>query len=161
MSDTRLHVAWRISLLQTCLSCLFFEGNYWNAASFSSPASYLHFPLYRGETCSDVSFYFKTSSTHGVFLENQGADFFHVELRGECLKPASPDLPHRGPHSDGLTFIMPARGSEVKDACRGVHWGLGGSFTQRPGFTGELEKSLVAQRFQQSLSGCFTLADET
>lgn len=79
---------------------LVFEGNYWNAASFSSPASYLHFPLYRGETCSDVSFYFKTSSTHGVFVENQGADFFHIELRGECLKPTSPDL-LGGPHSDG------------------------------------------------------------
>lgn len=61
------------------------DRNYWNAASFSSPASYLHFPLYRGETCSDVSFYFKTSSTHGVFLENQGADFFHIELRDTSL----------------------------------------------------------------------------
>lgn len=70
---------------------LVFEGNYWNAASFSSPASYLHFQLYRGEACSDISFYFKTSSTHGVFLENQGADFFHIELRGKCLNLKSPE----------------------------------------------------------------------
>lgn len=130
---------------QTCLFCLFLEGNYWNAASFSSPASYLHFPLYRGETCSDVSFYFKTSSTHGVFLENQGADFFHVELRGECSKPASPDP---GPHSDGLTFIMPARGSEVKMHAEGS-LGTRGLLHTKTRFTGELEKSLVAQRFSR------------
>uniref|UniRef100_A0A8C4D8H5 Contactin associated protein like 2b n=1 Tax=Dicentrarchus labrax TaxID=13489 RepID=A0A8C4D8H5_DICLA len=59
------------------------ECNYWNAASFSSPASYLHFPSFRGETSTDISFYFKTSSTHGVFLENLGTtDFLHIELRG-------------------------------------------------------------------------------
>ncbi|KAG8014384.1 Contactin-associated protein-like 2, partial [Nibea albiflora] len=58
-------------------------GNYWSAASFTSPASYLHFPSFRGETSTDISFYFKTSSTHGVFLENLGtSDFLHIELRG-------------------------------------------------------------------------------
>lgn len=63
---------------------LFCEGNFWNAASFSSPASHLHFPSVRGETSTDISFYFKTSSTHGVFLENLGAtDFLRIELRGE------------------------------------------------------------------------------
>lgn len=60
-----------------------YVGNFWNAASFSSPASYLHFPSFRGETSTDISFYFKTSSTHGVFLENLGVnDFLHIELRG-------------------------------------------------------------------------------
>ncbi|XP_073348301.1 contactin-associated protein-like 2b [Pagrus major] len=59
------------------------DRNYWNAASFSSPASYLHFPSFREETSTDISFYFKTSSTHGVFLENLGTtDFLHIELRG-------------------------------------------------------------------------------
>uniref|UniRef100_A0A8C4D703 Contactin associated protein like 2b n=1 Tax=Dicentrarchus labrax TaxID=13489 RepID=A0A8C4D703_DICLA len=62
------------------------ECNYWNAASFSSPASYLHFPSFRGETSTDISFYFKTSSTHGVFLENLGTtDFLHIELRGSVV----------------------------------------------------------------------------
>lgn len=60
-------------------------GNFWNAASFSSPAAHLHFPSFRGETSTDISFYFKTSSTHGVFLENLGVnDLLHIELRGVC-----------------------------------------------------------------------------
>ncbi|KAM6919149.1 contactin-associated protein-like 2 [Xenentodon cancila] len=59
------------------------DRSYWNAASFSSPASSLHFLSYRGETSTDISFYFKTSSTHGVFLENLGtSSFLHIELRG-------------------------------------------------------------------------------
>ncbi|XP_068605403.1 contactin-associated protein-like 2 [Brachionichthys hirsutus] len=59
------------------------DGNYWNAASFTSPASYLHFSSFRGETSTDISFYFKTSSTHGVFLENKGTnDYLGLELRG-------------------------------------------------------------------------------
>uniref|UniRef100_A0A8D3BC34 Contactin associated protein like 2b n=1 Tax=Scophthalmus maximus TaxID=52904 RepID=A0A8D3BC34_SCOMX len=62
------------------------EWNYWNAASFTSPASSLHFPSFRGETSTDISFYFKTSSTHGVFLENLGTtDFLHIELRGSVV----------------------------------------------------------------------------
>ncbi|KAG7236667.1 hypothetical protein INR49_000648, partial [Caranx melampygus] len=59
------------------------DRNYWNAASFLSPASSLHFSSFRGETSTDISFYFKTSSTHGVFLENLGTtNFLHIELRG-------------------------------------------------------------------------------
>nr|XP_020507441.1 contactin-associated protein-like 2 [Labrus bergylta] len=59
------------------------DRSYWNAVSFSSPASYLHFPSFRGETSTDISFYFKTSSTYGVFLENLGTtNFLHIELRG-------------------------------------------------------------------------------
>uniref|UniRef100_A0A8C3AFT8 Contactin associated protein 2b n=1 Tax=Cyclopterus lumpus TaxID=8103 RepID=A0A8C3AFT8_CYCLU len=62
------------------------EWNFWNAASFTSPASYLHFPSFRGETSTDISFYFKTSSTHGVFLENLGtSDFLHIELKGSMV----------------------------------------------------------------------------
>ncbi|XP_034038246.1 contactin-associated protein-like 2b [Thalassophryne amazonica] len=59
------------------------DRNYWNAASFTSPASFLHFASFRGEASTDISFYFKTSSTHGVFLENLGTtNFLRVELRG-------------------------------------------------------------------------------
>uniref|UniRef100_A0A8C3AHJ7 Contactin associated protein 2b n=1 Tax=Cyclopterus lumpus TaxID=8103 RepID=A0A8C3AHJ7_CYCLU len=62
------------------------DRNFWNAASFTSPASYLHFPSFRGETSTDISFYFKTSSTHGVFLENLGtSDFLHIELKGGSM----------------------------------------------------------------------------
>ncbi|KAG7453711.1 contactin-associated protein-like 2 [Solea senegalensis] len=62
------------------------DRNYWNAASFNSPTSYLHFPSFRGETTTDISFYFKTSSAHGVFLENLGTtSFLHIELRGASM----------------------------------------------------------------------------
>ncbi|XP_074544491.1 contactin-associated protein-like 2 [Halichoeres trimaculatus] len=69
------------------------DRNYWNAASFSSPASYLHFPSFRAETSTDISFYFKTSSTHGVFLENLGTTYFlHIELRGGSVVVFSFDV---------------------------------------------------------------------
>ncbi|KAM3605215.1 uncharacterized protein V6R79_022304 [Siganus canaliculatus] len=59
------------------------DRNYWNAASFTSPSSYLHFPSFRGEASTDISFYFKTSSSHGVLVENLGStSFFHIGLRG-------------------------------------------------------------------------------
>ncbi|XP_076018406.1 contactin-associated protein-like 2b [Genypterus blacodes] len=62
------------------------DRNYWNAASFPSPASNLHFPSFRGETSTDISFYFKTSSTHGIFLENRGTtDFLHIELKAASV----------------------------------------------------------------------------
>lgn len=65
-------------------ACLCFNpGNYWNAASFASPSSFLYFPSFRDETSTDISFYFKTSSTHGVFLENMGTtSLLHIEIRG-------------------------------------------------------------------------------
>uniref|UniRef100_A0A8C5H465 Contactin-associated protein-like 2 n=1 Tax=Gouania willdenowi TaxID=441366 RepID=A0A8C5H465_GOUWI len=62
------------------------DRNFWNAASFTSPAAYLHFPSFKGETSTDVSFYFKTSSSHGVFLENvRTNNFLHIELRGAVV----------------------------------------------------------------------------
>ncbi|XP_075442861.1 contactin-associated protein-like 2 isoform X1 [Ascaphus truei] len=58
------------------------DRNYWNAASFSTPASYLHFPTFQGESSADISFYFKTSAPDGVFLENRGnTDFIKLELK--------------------------------------------------------------------------------
>ncbi|XP_056599327.1 contactin-associated protein-like 2b [Triplophysa dalaica] len=58
------------------------DRHYWNAASFNTPTSYLHFPSIQGETSIDISFYFKTSSSQGVFLENLGnPDFIHLELK--------------------------------------------------------------------------------
>uniref|UniRef100_A0A3Q3GC94 Contactin associated protein 2 n=1 Tax=Kryptolebias marmoratus TaxID=37003 RepID=A0A3Q3GC94_KRYMA len=58
------------------------DNNYWNAASFTTPSSYLHFPTFQGETSADISFYFKTSAPYGVFLENLGnTDFIRLELK--------------------------------------------------------------------------------
>lgn len=62
--------------------CVSFIGHFWNAASFNTPASYLHFPTFQAETSADVSFYFKTSASHGVFLENLGnPDYICLELK--------------------------------------------------------------------------------
>uniref|UniRef100_G1QTA7 Laminin G domain-containing protein n=1 Tax=Nomascus leucogenys TaxID=61853 RepID=G1QTA7_NOMLE len=56
--------------------------NYWNAASFPNPSSYLHFSTFQGETSADISFYFKTLTPWGVFLENMGKeDFIKLELK--------------------------------------------------------------------------------
>ncbi|XP_078233557.1 contactin-associated protein-like 2 isoform X2 [Pogona vitticeps] len=58
------------------------DQNYWNAASFIFPSSYLHFSTFQGETSADISFYFKTSAPDGVFLENLGnSDFIKLELK--------------------------------------------------------------------------------
>ncbi|XP_024135915.1 contactin-associated protein-like 2b [Oryzias melastigma] len=59
------------------------DRSYWNAASFISPASSVHFQSFPGETSIDISFYFKTSSTHGVFLESVGSSSrLHIQIRG-------------------------------------------------------------------------------
>lgn len=64
-------------------------GNYWNAASFITPSSYLHFSTFQGETSADISFYFKTSAPYGVFLENLGnTDFIKLELKCKYLLSA-------------------------------------------------------------------------
>ncbi|KAL6468160.1 hypothetical protein MHYP_G00238370 [Metynnis hypsauchen] len=69
------------------------DRNYWNAASFNTPASYLHFPTFRGETSADISFYFKTSSSYGVFLENMGnTDFIRLELKSAYMVSFSFDV---------------------------------------------------------------------
>nr|XP_036855403.1 contactin-associated protein-like 2 [Manis javanica] len=58
------------------------DRNYWNAASFPNPSSYLHFSTFQGETSADISFYFKTLIPRGVFLENLGnTDFIKIELK--------------------------------------------------------------------------------
>ncbi|XP_069790937.1 contactin-associated protein-like 5 isoform X13 [Narcine bancroftii] len=57
------------------------DGNYWNAASFNTESSYLHFPTFHGELSADITFFFKTTASSGVFLENLGIkDFIRIEL---------------------------------------------------------------------------------
>ncbi|KAM3844855.1 contactin-associated protein-like 4 [Vipera latastei] len=57
------------------------DREFWNAASFNTEASYLHFPTFHGELSADMSFFFKTTASSGVFLENLGIrDFIRIEL---------------------------------------------------------------------------------
>ncbi|TSM28158.1 Contactin-associated protein-like 4 [Bagarius yarrelli] len=57
------------------------DNDFWNAAHFEKETSYLHFPTFHGELSADISFFFKTSSSGGVFLENLGIkDFIRIEL---------------------------------------------------------------------------------
>ena len=66
------------------LSSSLLPESIWNAASFYQESSYLYFPTLQAELASDISFYFKTSTPSGVFLENQGLkDFIRVELSCE------------------------------------------------------------------------------
>uniref|UniRef100_A0A8C9SE22 Contactin associated protein 1 n=1 Tax=Scleropages formosus TaxID=113540 RepID=A0A8C9SE22_SCLFO len=58
------------------------DRNTWNTVSFTKP-TYLKFPTFRPGTSADISFYFKTTSDHGVFLENSDdrhRNFIRVEL---------------------------------------------------------------------------------
>ncbi|KAM9663701.1 contactin-associated protein-like 4 [Trichechus inunguis] len=58
------------------------DRSFWNSASFHTETSYLHFPTFHGELSADVSFFFKTTASSGVFLENLGiTDFISLELR--------------------------------------------------------------------------------
>ncbi|XP_043550177.1 contactin-associated protein-like 5 [Chiloscyllium plagiosum] len=57
------------------------DRHYWNAASFNTESFYLHFPTFHGELSADISFFFKTTASSGVFLENLGIkDFIRIEL---------------------------------------------------------------------------------
>uniref|UniRef100_A0A8D0GL09 Contactin associated protein family member 4 n=1 Tax=Sphenodon punctatus TaxID=8508 RepID=A0A8D0GL09_SPHPU len=57
------------------------DKTFWNSASFNTETSYLHFPTFHGEFSADVSFFFKTTASSGVFLENLGIkDFIRTEL---------------------------------------------------------------------------------
>ncbi|XP_031235925.1 contactin-associated protein-like 5 isoform X3 [Mastomys coucha] len=73
---TNSEVAWRIGPLR-CYG----DRHFWNAVSFSTEASYLHFPTFHTEFSADISFFFKTTALSGVFLENLGIkDFFRLEM---------------------------------------------------------------------------------
>ncbi|XP_008574092.1 PREDICTED: contactin-associated protein-like 4 [Galeopterus variegatus] len=66
---------------------------FWNSAFFNTEASYLHFPTFHGELSADVSFFFKTTASSGVFLENLGiTDFIRIELRSPTVVTFSFDV---------------------------------------------------------------------
>ncbi|KAM8934053.1 contactin-associated protein-like 5 [Pelodytes ibericus] len=58
------------------------DRSFWNAASFNTMPSYLYFPTFHAEFSADISFFFKTTSSSGVFMENLGikSDFIRIEL---------------------------------------------------------------------------------
>lgn len=59
-------------------------GFLWNAAWVYEGSSYLSFPSFQAELSADISFYFKTSSYSGVFLENLGkTDFIRLDMTCE------------------------------------------------------------------------------
>ncbi|XP_073490537.1 contactin-associated protein-like 5 isoform X1 [Aquarana catesbeiana] len=69
-------VAWKIGPLR-CYG----DRNFWNSASFSPIVSYLYFTTFHSDFSTDISFFFKTSSSSGVFLESLGVkDFIRLEL---------------------------------------------------------------------------------
>ncbi|XP_069312722.1 contactin-associated protein-like 4 isoform X4 [Eulemur rufifrons] len=69
------------------------DRSFWNSASFDTEASYLHFPTFHGELSADVSFFFKTTASSGVFLENLGiTDFIRIELRSPTIVTFSFDV---------------------------------------------------------------------
>nr|XP_034369084.1 contactin-associated protein like 5-3 isoform X3 [Arvicanthis niloticus] len=72
--------AWRIGPLR-CYG----DRHFWNAVSFSTEASYLHFPTFHAEFSTDISFFFKTTALSGVFIENLGIKEF---LRLEITSPS-------------------------------------------------------------------------
>ncbi|XP_053323655.1 contactin-associated protein-like 4 [Spea bombifrons] len=58
------------------------DRSFWNSVSFTTVSSYLHFPTLQGELSADISFFFKTTSPSGLFLENLGIkDFIRIELQ--------------------------------------------------------------------------------
>lgn len=66
---------------QPCSRIFLLAGHFWNAVSFNTEASYLHFPTFHAEFSADISFYFKTTALSGVFLENLGiTDFIRLEI---------------------------------------------------------------------------------
>uniref|UniRef100_A0A3B3ZRK1 Contactin associated protein-like 5a n=1 Tax=Periophthalmus magnuspinnatus TaxID=409849 RepID=A0A3B3ZRK1_9GOBI len=69
------------------------DKSLWNSASFYQDSSYLHFPPLHSELSTDVSFFFKTSSSSGVFLENLGlSHFIRIELSSPSVITFSFDV---------------------------------------------------------------------
>ncbi|KAG9477540.1 hypothetical protein GDO78_002767, partial [Eleutherodactylus coqui] len=68
--------AWRVGALR-CYG----DRSFWNSASFTSKTSYLYFPTFHSDFSIDISFFFKTTNSSGVFLENLGVkDVIRIEL---------------------------------------------------------------------------------
>ncbi|XP_078080416.1 contactin-associated protein 1 isoform X2 [Mustelus asterias] len=67
-------------------------GGSWNTASFVH-GNYLTFPSFNPGPSVDISLYFKTTSSSGVFLENSGyRNFIRLELKSEKVVSFSFDV---------------------------------------------------------------------
>ncbi|XP_078539528.1 contactin-associated protein-like 5 [Lissotriton helveticus] len=87
-SRTNSAAAWRVSPLR-CYGA----RSFWNAATFLTEASYLHFSKFPAELSADISFFFKMTAVSGVFLENLGvADFLRVVLHSPAVVMFSFDV---------------------------------------------------------------------
>ncbi|KAG8432120.1 hypothetical protein GDO86_016665 [Hymenochirus boettgeri] len=85
---TGSEAAWRTGPLR-CYG----DRSFWNAVSFNKTRSFLHFPTFHTEFSTDISFFFKTSSSSGIFLENLGVkDFIRIELMSPYLVTFSLDV---------------------------------------------------------------------
>ncbi|XP_074857379.1 contactin-associated protein-like 5 [Carettochelys insculpta] len=94
--------AWRIGPLR-CHG----DRQFWNAASFNTQASYLHFPTFHAEFSADISFFFKTTAVSGVFLENLGIkDFIRIEISSPRAIAFSIDVGN-GPMNATVQSPMP------------------------------------------------------
>ncbi|XP_062893264.1 contactin-associated protein 1 [Mobula hypostoma] len=59
------------------------DGGSWNGATFIE-GNYMVFPAFNPGPSADISLYFKTTSSYGVFLANSGyRDFIRLELKSE------------------------------------------------------------------------------
>lgn len=84
ISPLLFHIPFRTN--QPGLRLLCFSGHFWNAVLFSTEVSYLHFPTFHPEFRADISFFFKTNTLSGVFLENLGVkDFLRLEMSCKCF----------------------------------------------------------------------------
>uniref|UniRef100_A0A8C5L322 Contactin-associated protein-like 5 n=1 Tax=Jaculus jaculus TaxID=51337 RepID=A0A8C5L322_JACJA len=82
--------AWRIGPLR-CYGDRYF----WNAVSFYTEASFIHFPTFHMEFSADISFFFKTTALSGVFLESLGIrDFIRLEISSPSEITFSIDVGH-------------------------------------------------------------------
>uniref|UniRef100_A0A8C8DIJ9 Contactin associated protein 2b n=1 Tax=Oryzias sinensis TaxID=183150 RepID=A0A8C8DIJ9_9TELE len=107
------------------------DRSYWNAASFTSPASSVHFQSFPGETSTDISFYFKTSSPHGVFLERGSVVLLTLEVGGELVqlsvhspRPLNDDEWHRVQVEKNIkeaVLVLDGRHREVRAARTQAH----------------------------------------
>ncbi|KAM9320182.1 contactin-associated protein-like 5 [Gastrophryne carolinensis] len=69
-------LAWKIGPLR-CYG----DRSFWNSASFNTMESYLYFSTFHLDFNTDITFFFKTSSSSGVFIESLGVkDFLRIEL---------------------------------------------------------------------------------
>lgn len=81
---THKPIAFSYHIENKCLKCLCFIHTS-GTLSFTTEAAYRHFPTSHAELRAGISFYFKTTTLSGVFLEHLGIkDFLRLEMSCKC-----------------------------------------------------------------------------